>query len=214
MSRLARSFALLLTLSQPLLAQEIGEPFAVDLSGTETTLTLDFSEHDYELILYSLNTTEPPDQNFNRNFPFTVSGAFAASRPAVPADPNETSAALTDRDRLEFELRRQEQELARRLQQAGGYRSPAPKVVQQEIGSTRPFVFPTFGNVTRDTITAALVATSDRAHAYVDVADTSDVMTEQIQAQIDRFSTKTYPLIVSIFGDESDVDNDGKIHVL
>ena len=214
MSRLACSFALLWTLSQPVLAQEIGEPFAVDLSGTETTLTLDFSEHDYELILYSFNTTEPPDQKFNRVFSFTVTGAFAGSRPAVPADPNEKSAVPTDRERLEFELRKREQALARRLQQAGGYRPPAPKVVRQEIGSTRRFVFPTFGNVTRDTITAALVATSDRAHAYIDVADTSDVMTEQIQEQIDYFSTKTHPVVTSTFGDESDVDNDGKVHLL
>ena len=212
MNHLACSFALLLTLSQPLLAQEIGEPFAVDLSGTETTLTLDFSEHDYELILYSFNTTEPPDQNFNRVFSFTVTGAFAGSKsivsqalePMVPAG----------RERLEFELRKREQALARRLQQAGGYRPSAPKVVRQEIGSTRRFVFPTHGNVTRDTITAALVATSDHAHAYVDVADTSDVMTERIQAQVDYFSTKTHPVVTSTFGDESDVDNDGKVHLL
>ncbi len=210
MNRLACSFALLWTLSPPLLAQEIGEPFAVDLSGTETTLTLDFSEHDYELILYSFNAGESLD----RTFDFTVSSDFASSAPVVFPHSDAKSAAAANRDRLEFELRRQERVLARRLQQAGGYRPPAPKVVPQEISSIRPFVFPTFGNVTGGTITAALVATSDRAHAYVDVADTSDVMTEQIQAQIDRFSTKTYPLIVSIFGDESDVDNEGKIHVL
>ncbi len=210
MNRLACSFALLWTLSQPLLAQGIGKPFAVDLSGTETTLTLDFSEHDYELILYSFNAGESLD----RTFDFTVSSDFASSAPVVSPHSDAKSAAAANRDRLEFELRRQERVLARRLQQAGGYRPPAPKVVPQEISSIRPFVFPAFGNVTGGTITAALVATSDRAHAYVDVADTSDVMTEQIQAQIDRFSTKTYPLIVSIFGDESDVDNEGKIHVL
>ena len=118
---------------------------------------------------------------------------------------------------LEATLRNQERGLARRLQQSSGYHAPAAKIVSQQIGSTRDFVFPGYACwiIEEDTtITAVLYATSQRANAYVDVADTSRVSKEQIQAQVDRFSTRTYPKITSVFGRESDVDNDGKIHFL
>ena len=209
MARLAGTFALLFVLSQPLLAQEIGTPSAVNLSGTSTTLTLDFSDRDYELILYSLKTDETDTA---RTYTYSLSGAFSAAKPIVL--PRANSAPTTDRDRLESQLRQREKNLAHRLQQSGGYRPSAQKAVLQQIGSTRSFAFDAFGKVTSDrTVSATLVATSDRAIAYVDVAmpDTIKLTTAQIQTQIDRFSNTTYPLVTSVFGNGSDVDNDGKV---
>ena len=209
MTRLAGIFVLLFILAQPLLAQDLGTPSAVTLSGTSTTLTLDFSDRDYELILYSLKTNETDTA---RTFNFSLTGAFAATKPI--ALPSVKPAPTTDRDRLEFELRQHEKNLAHRLQQTGGHRPSAQKTVLQQIGTTRSFAFDAFGKVTTDrTLTATLVATSDRAIAYVDVAmpDTINLTTAQIQTQIDRFSSSTYPTVTSVFGNGSDVDNDGKV---
>jgi hypothetical protein len=41
--------------------------------------------------------------------------------------------------------------------------------------------------------------------------DTITLITEQIQAQIDRFSNTTYQQVASVFGDPSDVDNNGQV---
>ncbi|MDP6038575.1 MAG: hypothetical protein QGG64_08500, partial [Candidatus Latescibacteria bacterium] len=209
MNQLVFFFAFLFVFTQPLLAQNIGTPSAVNLSGTTTTLTLDFSDHDYELILYSLKTNE---SDTARTFNFSISGAFAASKPI--ALPTTAISPPSDRNRLEYQLRNQEKALARQIRQTGGYRPSATKIAPQQVGNTRTFVFNSFGNVTTNrTVTATLVATSDRASAYVDVAmpDTITLTTSQIQAQIDRFSNTTYPLVTSVFGDPSDVDNDGKV---
>ena len=64
---------------------------------------------------------------------------------------------ITERDRLEYQLRQSDCEIARRLQQTGGYQPVATKAaVQQQIGSTRQYVF-SFGNAEEDTtITAPL----------------------------------------------------------
>ncbi len=217
MKILTSTFLLLLLICfQPLTAQEIGEPFTVDLAETSTTLTLDFSKCDYELILYSVNPRlETHSFGLERPFSFSVTAAFGASNPVNGRGPGASPpAALPNRVSLESTLRESERELAVRLQQSGGYRLHAAKVVPQQIGSTRKFVFPSFRNVSRTTITASLVATSDRANAYVDVADIERLSKESIQAQIDRFSNTTFPVVTSTFGSESDVDKDGKIHLL
>ena len=210
---------LLLFCSNPLLAQKIGEPSKVDLAEGSTTVTLDFSDHDYELILYSTQTdVETSGFGIGHPFGFSVTAAYGDSDPVIAHNPGaRRPTAVPDDVGVDFMLRKQERELARHLQQSGGYHPPTAKIVSQQIGSTRDFVFPGYACwiIENDTtITAVLYATSQRANAYVDVADTGRVSKEQIQAQVDRFSTRTYPKITSAFGSESDVDNDGKIHFL
>ncbi|MDE2699740.1 MAG: hypothetical protein OXI23_12785 [Gemmatimonadota bacterium] len=213
MNRLIYFLTLFFMISQLLLAEESGVPLAVDVSNRPTMLTLDFSTHDYELILYSFKMDET---DYNRTFNFVVTGTFGASKPPVfYADRPAHRALLTDRDRLEYQLRQSDCAIACRLQQTGGYQPVAAKTaVQQQIGSTRQYVF-SFGNAENDTtITATLVATSARAHGYLDISDTGKLHTARIQSHLDHFSTEAYPIATSIFGTESDVDNDGKVHFL
>ena len=213
MNRLICFLTLFFIISQPLFAQESGVPLAVDVSNRPTVLTLDFSTHDYELILYSLKMDET---DYNRTFNFVVTGTFSASKsPVFYADRPEHRAMPTDRDRLEYQLRQADCAIARRLQQTGGYKPVATKTaVQQQIGSTRQYVF-SFGRPEDDTpITATLVATSAHAHGYLDIADTGTLHTARIQSHLNHFSTESYPIATSIFGKESDVDNDGKVHFL
>ena len=213
MNRPIYFLALFFIISQPLFAQESGVPFAVEVSSRPTVLTLDFSTHDYELILYSLKMDET---DYNRTFNFVVTGTFSASKsPVFYADRPEHRAMPTDRDRLEYQLRQADCAIARRLQQTGGYQPVATKAaVQQQIGSTRQYIF-SFGNSENDIpITATLVATSAHAHGYLDIADTGKLHTAHIQAHLNHFSTEAYPIATSIFGEESDVDNDGKVHFL
>lgn len=213
MNRLIYFFALFFIVSQPLFTQESGVPFAVDVSNRQTTITLDFSTHDYELILYSRKMDET---DYNRTFNFVVTGNFGASKPPISyADRSTHRTMLTDRDRLEYQLRQSDRAIVRRLQQTGGYKPVATKAaVQQQIGSTRQYVF-SFGNSKNDTtITATLVATSAHAHGYLDITDTGKLHTARIQAHLDHFSTEAYPIATSVYGAESDVDNDGKVHFL
>ena len=212
MKHLRYFFALYFIVAHPLFAQETGVPFAVDISSNPATLTLDLSNRDYELILYSFKTDET---DYHRTFNFVVTAAYGASKPAVLyPDQHAHRAMPTARDRLEFQLRQADCAIARRLQQTGGYRPVAAKTAQQQIGSTRQYVF-SFGDAEDDTtITATLVATSARAHGYLDIADTDKLSTARIQAHLDHFSTEAYPIATSIYGAESDVDNDGKVHFL
>ena len=215
--RLLTYLFILLSISlQPLPAQEIGEPMPVEIAENSTTLTLDFSKCDYELILYSIDT-HLENGSFGLQSPllYSVTAAFGASNPVV--DGNEDAvpqAPLSDRVSFDSLLRVQERDLASRLQASGGYRPHAAKVASQQIGSTRQFVFPSFGEVSKTTITASLVATGERANAYVDVADVSRMNPDSLQAQVDRFSKTTYPIVTSAIGPPSDVDSDGKIHFL
>ncbi len=206
-------FVFFLMIVQSGSAQETGVPRAVDISRSPTTLTLDLSNRDYELILYSFKTDEP---DYHRTFNFVVTGSYGASKPPVIyADGPERPAISTDRDRLEYQLREADRALVRRLQQTGGYQPRATKAaVQQQIGSTRQYIF-SYGASEHDTpITATLVATSAHAHGYLDIADTGTLSTASIQSHLDHFSTEAHPLATSIFGAESDVDNDGKVHFL
>ena len=216
MKTLTITYLLMLICFQPLSAQEIGEPFTVDLAETSTTLTLDFSSCDYELILYSIDShLETSGSGLCNPLGYSVTAAFGDSNPVLDGGPEASpQVPLADRLSLESMLRAQERELASRLQESGGYRPHAAKIIPQQIGSTRQFVFPGFGNVSKTTITASLVASSERANMYVDVGDINRMRKESLQAQIDRFSEKTYPTVTSAFGKESDVDNDGKIHIL
>ena len=216
MRSLTLPLLLLLISLQPLFGQEIGVPVPVEIAETSTRLTLDFSTNDYVLVLYSTNPRlETGGFGLERPYGFSVTADFGASNSTVGRGPGlSPAAAVPDRVSLENTLREIERKLSVRLQQSGGYRPHAAKVVAQQIGSTREFVFPSFGNVSKTTITASLVATSDRASAYVDVADVDRLNKASIQAQIDRFSSRTFPVVTSMFGSESDVDEDGKIHLL
>ena len=118
-------FPLFFIISQPLFAQESGVPFAVDVSNRPTVLTLDFSAHDYEHILYSLKMDEP---DYNRTFNFGVTGTFGASKsPVFYADRPTHQAMPTDRDRLEYQLRQADRAIARCLQHTGVYQPAAAK---------------------------------------------------------------------------------------
>ena len=174
MKHLICFFALFSIVAQPLFAQETGVPFSVDISSNPATLTLDLSNRDYELILYSFKTDETDD---HRTFNFVVTAAYGASKPAVLyPDQHARRAVPTARDRLEFQLRQADCAIARRLQQTGGYQPAAAKAVQQQIGSTRQYVF-SFGDAEEDTtITATLVATSAHAHGYLDIADHGQII--------------------------------------
>ena len=216
MKLLTLPLLLLLICFQPLTAQEIGEPFTVDLAETSTTLTLDFSKCDYELILYSIDThLEDSEWGLCCPLGYSVTAAFGDSNPVLDGGPEASpQVPLADRLSLESMLRAQERELASRLQDSGGYRTHAAKAAPQQIGSTRQFVFPSFGDVSKTTITASLVASGERAIVYVDVADIHRLRKDSLQAQVDRFSKTIYPMVTSAFGSASDVDNDGKIHIL
>ena len=142
------------------------------------------------------------EPDYNRTFNFVVTGAFGASKPPYFTQTHlNTGPIPTDRDRLEYQLRQSDRAIARRLQQTGGISPVAAKTaVQQQIGSTRQYVF-SFGEPENDTpITATLVATSKHAHGYLDIADTGKLHTARIQAHLDHFSTEAYPIATSIFG--------------
>lgn len=209
---LTGSMLLLLSFVQPLSAQRIGEPESVDLIGSTTPLTLEFSDRDYLLILYSLETDVPPDLEDSPEYAFSVFSVATGAGSARFPDPGGTPIARSGGGPDDL-LRRQEHDLARRVRQTGGYRPPAAKVSPHAI-STRRFVFPALGNVTDTTITAALMAFGDRANVYVDLADTGRVDRARIQAEVDRFSTKTYPVVTAALGSESVAGGMGRIFLL
>jgi hypothetical protein len=197
------TFALLALTSLPhnALAQSLGVPSQVSLPSGSGTLTLDFTNNDYQLILYSGLRDE---SDSTHTYLYTVTGAFS-SKPTVTLPTSSGPATTSPKEAL----RREEAELAKRFLQTG---KPdfARKAASFQIGSTRSFAFDEFGDVSAQTVTATLVATSSRAEAWVD-NNTSAITTAQVQAQIDQFSTSTYPIVTSVFGDPSDVDGDGKV---
>ena len=209
-------FILLSIWIQTLSAQEIGEPIPVDLAESSTTLTLDFTKCDYELILYSIDS-HLENSTFGLQSPlgYSVTAAFGASNPVLSGGPEASpQAPLYDRVSHESTLRARERELASRLQESGGYRPGAAKTVPQESGGIRKFAFPSFEGRPGVTITALLVATGERANAYVDLLDVGRMSNDSIKVQVERFSKTTYPIVTSAIGPPSDVDNDGKIHFL
>lgn len=201
---------------QTLPAQQIGVPMPVEIAENSTTLTLDFSKCDYQLILYSIDT-HLENKGFGLQSPlgYSVTAAFGASNPVLNGGPDASpQAPVSNRVSLESRLRAQERELASRLQESGGYRPGAAKTVPQESGGIRKFAFPSFEGRPGVTITSLLVATSERANAYVDLLDVGRMSNDSIKVQVERFSETTYPLVTSAIGPPSDVDNDGKIHFL
>ncbi|OGG49194.1 MAG: hypothetical protein A3F84_07520 [Candidatus Handelsmanbacteria bacterium RIFCSPLOWO2_12_FULL_64_10] len=186
----------------------VGDVFSTAVAG-RADLTLDFTDRDYELILYALKATEDTTKTFR----FTVSppaaakAAFARALAGLPP---------SDRDRAEMALRAEERRIAEILRQ-NPYAPSKPAVTQAPaVGSQRQFAFRKFGGVQQDaTVTARLVAVSQKALAYADV-DTAGlerrpVTTAQIQAMLEEFDRTAYPLVTSVFGKESDVDGDGRV---
>ena len=190
-------------------AQPAGEPITVNLTSGTATLTLDFTGQEYELVLYSTATDEP---DTSRTFSYTLSGAPTAARP-VPLRRSQ-NIAVSDRDRFETLLRREERELAKRLRQTGGWQPSLSKAAQPDQ-ATRSFTFSKFGGVTSDrTVEATQVASTSRAIGYLDnnlSGAEVTITTADIQAMLERFSTNNYPIITSNFGDPSDVDGNGKV---
>ena len=214
MNRPIYFLALFFIISQPLFAQESGVPLALDVSNRPRPCSRSIFPR--TTMNSSFIRSKRMKPIITATFNFVVTGAFGASKPPVfYTNRPEHRAIPTDRDRLEYQLRQADRAIARRLQQTGGYKPVATKTaVQQQIGSTRQYVF-SFGRSEDDTtITATLVATSAHAHGYLDIADTGKLHTARIQSHLDHFSTEAYPIATSIFGEESDVDNDGKVHFL
>ncbi len=208
----AYSFLLLLTCFQPVFAQRIGEPYPVKLLGTSSPLTLEFSDRDYMLVLYSLNTDGPPDLENNPEYDFSVFSVSTGAN-AVTVHNSGVGTATPAGGGLEAQLRRQEQELARRVRQTGGYRPSATKVAPHLVGARR-FVFPAFGNVADTTVTAVLLAGGHRATAYVDVSDTGRVSRTRIQADVDLFSLKIHPVVTSALVRDPGAGDIGRVYLL
>ena len=190
-------------------AQAIGEVTDIQLLGGTATITLDLSVNDYELILYPTIQDEPDTA---RTFSYTVSSTTPSSKIALTRMPSPVG--VTDRDRLESVLRRRERELADRLDGQKPSPRPASKIAAQ-VGDVRTFTFSAFGDVTEDrSVETTLVATSDRATAYLDdalPAADENVTITQIEDVLTTFSTDTYPVLTTTFGTASDVDADGKV---
>ncbi len=192
-------------------AQSTNDISTIDLAGGSTTFALDFSDHDYELILYSTVTAATDTA---QRFTYSVSSNTVSSRPL--AYRREGLPDPTDRDRLEAHLRREEQELAARLRAQGGWRPSLYKAARPaQIGSTRSFAFSSYGGVMSDqTVQATLVASSARALGYLDAdlaASADNVTTGDIVSMVERFSTHSYPIVDDAFGEPSDVDANGKV---
>jgi hypothetical protein len=192
----------------PLHAQTIGTPTTVTLSNGSGSLSLDFTNNDYELMLYSGQTNAT---DTTRTYNYTVSTGVASAL----LNPSIFSSHTSPRDRFEHVLRQKEQDFAKRIQQTG-WVLPRQKIVQsQQLGSTRSFTFGKFGGVTSNqTVTATLVATNTRAVAYLDnalAASDKNITTAQIEAMLNTFSNSTFATITNMYGAPSDVDNDGKV---
>ena len=209
---LSVTFLVLLFSFQPVFAQKIGEPQAVELIGTDSPLTLEFADRDYMLFLYSLNTEATPDLKENPAYEFAVFNISSGTGSASVPDPG-TDATVHPGAGLELQLRKREQELARRIRLSGGYRPPATKVAPHLVG-TRRFAFPAFGNVPDTSVTAVLFAEGHRANAYVDVSDTGRVSRARARAEVDLFTLKTHPVVTSALVREPRAAEVGKVYLL
>ncbi len=192
----------------PLQAQTVGTPTTVTLSNGSGSLSLDFTNNDYELMLYSGQTNAT---DTTRTYNYTVSTGVASAL----LNPSIFSSQTSPRDHFEHLLRQKEQDFAKRIQQTG-WVPPRQKIVQsQQLGSTRSFTFGKFGGVTSNqTVTATLVASNTRAVAYLDnalAASDKNITTAQIETMLNTFSNSTFATITNMYGAPSDVDKDGKV---
>jgi hypothetical protein len=205
------ALALLLTflLHSSLYGQLPGEVTPISLVGGNASLFLDFSQLDYELVLYP---TVQGEKDSSRTFSYTVSGASVLSKPAVGRlqKPKEFS----ERAMFETRLRREEAILASQIRKRGGWSSPARKTAQPEQNS-RSFTFSQFGGVNSDrTVRSSLVASNTKAVAYLDdnlAGAEVNISSSDLQHVLDRFTNTDYSIITDTFGDPSDVDGNGKV---
>ena len=191
-------------------AQITGEVRPIDLVDGAATLVLDFTGHDYELILYS---EAEAGEDTARTYSYTVSGAATAGKLAVRN--HQGRSRVSGRDRLESLLRRQERILADEIRREGGWSRAIRKVARpNQIGDERTFVFPAFGQVEEDaTVTATLVAVGTRSLSYLDNATSpsaGSITVDDILRMADRFD-RDYGRSVNVFGAPSDVDGDGRV---
>jgi hypothetical protein len=200
-SPIQTALLLVFLVSTPAAGQQIGVPTQVDLPNGQGTLALDFTSSDYQLILYSGVRNE---SDSTRAYTFTLGGSFPSAKPTVHLASPKTSLTASNK----AVLRKRETELTQRLQR--NRPRSTKQAVAFQVGSTRTFVFDSFGDVPTQNVTATLAATSSRAEAWIDNATTT-ITAAQVQAQIDQFSTQTYPTVTSVFGAPSDVDSDSKV---
>jgi hypothetical protein len=198
-------------LSSATATDPVGQVTPVDLSTGRASITLDFTEREYELILYT-GATGTVDTS--RSFSYQVQMGNAASK--LDASASSTGAEVDDRGRLEAGLRLREQELAAMLKASGGWQPPLRRPsAPQQAAASRTFIFEQYGNVTSDrSVSATLVASTTRALGYLDDAlatSADNVSQSDIQDILDQFTSGTYDLVTSTFGEPSDVDGNGKV---
>lgn len=208
MTRLITLLCLLLSGTITLHAQTVGTPTPLSLSGGLETLSLDFTNNDYELILYA-GQTDAADTTVTYAYTVSSGSTLGFSTPPPHILP------VSHRDHFEHVLRQKERAFAKRIQQTG-WVPAAPKISQhQQVGGTRTFTFGKFGGVTTDqTVTATLIAENSRAMAYLDNAlptSAKNVSTVQIETMLNEFSNSTFDIITNMYGAPSDIDNDNKV---
>ncbi len=212
MTRFSVSILLLLFSFQPVSAQKIGEPQAVRLLGTQTHLNLDFTDRDYMMFLYSLNTEAPPDLKESPEYAFAVFGVSSGAKSAGVSIPG-PGATVHSGGGLEAQLRKREHDLARRVRLTGGYRPPATRIAPHQAAS-RLFGFPAYGNVPDTTVTAMLIEAGHRAIAYVDVADTARISRTRIQSDVHQFGVKIHPVVTSALLRDPGRGDVGRVYLL
>lgn len=213
MTRFSVSILLLLFSFQLVFAQRIGERQEVTLLGTQTHLNLDFTDRDYMMFLYSLNTEATSDLKENPEYPFSVFSIPSGANSAFVRSPGASTSSFPGGG-LEAQLRRQEHGLARRVRQTGGYHPPATRVAPHQA-AVRRFAFPALGNVPDTTVNASLFADGHRAIAYVDVSDTGRVSRARIQADVDLFGLKIHPVVTFALLRDASIERDvGKVYLL
>lgn len=198
------------TVAWSAVSQEVGKVSGLEFNGGLSSVILDFSNLDYELILFPVVLDE---EDTARTFSYTVSGSSALLKPATRKMP--VVSTQRDRNYIKGLLRKEEQMFSERFGAQGNWRPPITKMSESEkIGSVRNFTYAGFKDGKKDTtIQANLVAANSRAIAYLDITatDTVKITTSDIIEILDKFSSVTYPIITKVFGKESDVDRNGKV---
>jgi len=211
MKRWTWGLGALLLLTAAVDASATGDITTIDVSSGAATLSLDFTQQDYELVLY---TTVVDVSDTTLAYSYTVSTPGSSTKRIATAQARSIP-VLALGDRREADLRRKERELAVRLRAEGGWVVPSRKATDLQTGSTRTFVFEEYGNVTSDRVVQATLSyQNSRAAAYLDdswQASSDNITSADVQSMLDQFSQNSYPTVTQAFGDPSDVDGNGKV---
>jgi hypothetical protein len=207
MRRFSALIFVLVTFSSPLQSQTTGTPIPISLPSGSGTLTLDFANNDYELILYS-GKTDASDSTVTYSYTVSTGSPLGFSNPTI------TRPQTSQRDHYEYLLRQRERDLSQRIRERG-WLFLSPRIASKQAATTRTFSFEKFGGVTSErTITATLISSNNRAVAYIDNALPSsqkNISEANIETMLNAFSASTFDIITNMYGEPSDVDNDGKV---